>query len=73
MTNQQAAGQPELQISGRGVQLSEAVQPRHRFNNQQDLLCWIPNVQNREGYVYHPKWYHTQGVRTGFLENRLLV
>ena len=46
-TNQQAAGQPDLQISGRSVQLSQAVQPRHRFNKQRDLFFWIPHVQNK--------------------------
>ena len=72
--NQQAAGQPDLQISGRTVQVSQAVQPRHRFNKQRDLFFWIPHVQNRGGgVVHHAKWYHTRGVRTGYLENRLLV
>ena len=54
--NQQAARQPDLQISGRSVQLSQAVQPRHHFNKQRDLFFWIPHVQNRGGYVHHPKW-----------------
>ena len=36
--NLQAAGQQDLQISGRTVQVSQAVQPRHCFNKQRDLF-----------------------------------
>ena len=71
--NLQAAEQLDVQISGRSVQLSRAVQPRHRLNKQRDLFFGFSAFKIGGGGMHHPKWCHTQGVRPAFLEKRLLV